>query len=102
TNVFPSRTLGCGAAAGNITSDNIGPQHLINIKRIASVVRKAEEAFEYTPGAPNASAGPIDRPAVVAAVERYLAARGYSSGGSAAEAAGSRASSATASVIATV
>jgi hypothetical protein len=28
-------TLGCGAPGGNITSDNIGPQHLINIKRIA-------------------------------------------------------------------
>src|SRR5208337_1735462 len=46
TNVFPSMTLGCGAAAGNITSDNVGPQHLINIKRIAYVVRKPEEAFE--------------------------------------------------------
>ncbi len=32
TNVFPSMTLGCGAAAGNITSDNVGPQHLYNIK----------------------------------------------------------------------
>jgi len=28
-------TLGCGAPGGNITSDNIGPQHLMNIKRIA-------------------------------------------------------------------
>jgi acyl-CoA reductase-like NAD-dependent aldehyde dehydrogenase len=31
TNVFPSMTLGCGAAAGNITSDNVGPMHLYNI-----------------------------------------------------------------------
>ncbi|HVY92295.1 MAG TPA: aldehyde dehydrogenase family protein, partial [Bryobacteraceae bacterium] len=46
TNVFPSMTLGCGAMAGNITSDNVGPQHLINIKRLAYVVRKPEEAFE--------------------------------------------------------
>jgi acetaldehyde dehydrogenase (acetylating) len=46
TNVFPSMTLGCGAAAGNITSDNVGPLHLINIKRLAYVVRKPEEAFE--------------------------------------------------------
>ena len=46
TNVFPSMTLGCGAVAGNITSDNVGPQHLINIKRLAYVVRKPEEAFE--------------------------------------------------------
>ena len=46
TNVFPSMTLGCGAAAGNSTSDNVGPLHLINIKRLAYVVRKPEEAFE--------------------------------------------------------
>ncbi|MGH9486869.1 MAG: aldehyde dehydrogenase family protein [Terriglobales bacterium] len=35
TNLFPAMTLGCGAIGGNITSDNIGPQHLMNIKRIA-------------------------------------------------------------------
>jgi len=76
TSVFPSMTLGCGAMAGNITSDNIGPQHLINIKRIAYAVRKPEEAFEV-PSAP--AAGPavnIDRHKVAAAVERYLAGRG--------------------------
>jgi len=39
-------TLGCGAAAGNITSDNVGPQHLFNIKRLAYAVRTAAEAFE--------------------------------------------------------
>jgi hypothetical protein len=84
TNVFPSMTLGCGAVAGNITSDNIGPQHLINIKRLAYVVRKPEEAFEMpldynqAPSSPAmvASAPAIDRGAVVQAVERYLASRG--------------------------
>ncbi len=35
TNLFPAMTLGCGAPGGNITSDNIGPQHLMNVKRIA-------------------------------------------------------------------
>jgi acetaldehyde dehydrogenase (acetylating) len=80
TNVFPSMTLGCGAVAGNITSDNIGPQNLINIKRLAYTVRQPQEAFEMpidsnaAPGAP----GPIDRSAVTAAVERYLASRGIS------------------------
>jgi acetaldehyde dehydrogenase (acetylating) len=39
TNLFPSMTLGCGAAGGNITSDNISPLHLINLKRIAYGVR---------------------------------------------------------------
>ncbi|MGH9415865.1 MAG: aldehyde dehydrogenase family protein [Terriglobales bacterium] len=35
TNLFPAMTLGCGAVGGNSTGDNIGPQHLMNIKRIA-------------------------------------------------------------------
>ncbi|MGG3833892.1 acetaldehyde dehydrogenase (acetylating) [Geobacillus thermocatenulatus] len=35
TGIFPSLTLGCGSYGNNITSDNIGPQHLINIKRVA-------------------------------------------------------------------
>jgi acyl-CoA reductase-like NAD-dependent aldehyde dehydrogenase len=35
TSLQPSMSLGCGAAAGNITSDNITPLHLINIKRLA-------------------------------------------------------------------
>ncbi len=74
TNVFPAMTLGCGAVAGNSTSDNIGPLHLINIKRLAYVARKAEEAFENPE--PSNAIGGIDRPAVVAAVERYLAKRG--------------------------
>jgi acetaldehyde dehydrogenase (acetylating) len=45
TNLFPSMTLGCGAMAGNITSDNIGPMHLINVKRVAYKVREAAQAF---------------------------------------------------------
>jgi acetaldehyde dehydrogenase (acetylating) len=35
TNLFPSMSLGCGTPGGNITSDNISPMHLINIKRLA-------------------------------------------------------------------
>ena len=84
TNVFPSMTLGCGAAAGNITSDNVGPQNLINIKRLAYAARQPQEAFEMpidfnaAPGAPAGAPapGPIERSAVAAAVERYLASRG--------------------------
>ena len=74
TNVFPAMTLGCGAAAGNSTSDNIGPLHLINIKRLAYMTRKAEEAFESREFSEATAA--VDRDAVVAAVERYLARRG--------------------------
>ena len=73
TNVFPSMTLGCGAVAGNITSRTTsGPQHLINIKRLAYVVRKPEEAFEMpldynmAPDGvrPPDVVGPVDRNAV--------------------------------------
>jgi acetaldehyde dehydrogenase (acetylating) len=35
TELDPSMTLGCGSYGGNITSDNIGPVHLMNIKRVA-------------------------------------------------------------------
>jgi acetaldehyde dehydrogenase (acetylating) len=50
TGLAPSMSLGCGAYAGNITSDNITPLHLINIKRLA---------YERRPGArPAAPPGP--------------------------------------------
>jgi len=42
TNLFPAMTLGCGAKGGNITSDNIGPMHLLNVKRIAWGSRPVE------------------------------------------------------------
>ena len=40
THLFPSMTLGCGSWGKNITSDNIGPQHLINVKRLAYETRE--------------------------------------------------------------
>jgi acetaldehyde dehydrogenase (acetylating) len=86
TNVFPAMTLGCGAISGNITSDNIGPLHLINIKRIAYAVRTVEEAFPAPPPAASgvqsqvsAGSGMVNRQQIVAAVEKYLAQRGLSS-----------------------
>lgn len=73
TNMFPAMTLGCGAVAGNITSDNIGPLHLINLKRLAYYVRSAEEAF---PGMSVPAESPLDRQKIASAVERYLRNRG--------------------------
>jgi len=102
TNVFPSMTLGCGAIAGNITSDNVGPMHLLNIKRIAFHVRDADTAFEseeakalqagrtLTPIAPASARIPVAvaREAAVSggskiadAVGRYLAERGIAGAG---------------------
>ncbi|MFC5448487.1 acetaldehyde dehydrogenase (acetylating) [Paenibacillus aestuarii] len=40
TGILPSMTLGCGSFGNNITSDNIGPMHLLNIKRVAFGIRE--------------------------------------------------------------
>jgi acetaldehyde dehydrogenase (acetylating) len=83
TNLFPAMTLGCGAAAGNSTGDNIGPLNLINIKRLAYEVRKPEEAFDIPAPRPAAAKAPttggsqeVDKQTIISAVERYLAQRG--------------------------
>jgi acetaldehyde dehydrogenase (acetylating) len=85
TNLFPAMTLGCGAAGGNITSDNISPMHLINLKRVAYGVRDVAAPPPPPPRAAAARAtieqvvdqwlgrksdpapGPAPRPAPVAA-----------------------------------
>jgi acetaldehyde dehydrogenase (acetylating) len=41
TGLDPAMTLGCGGFGGNITSDNISPRHLLNIKRLAYETRPA-------------------------------------------------------------
>src|SRR3954463_7184179 len=41
TGLDPAMTLGCGGWGGNITSDNISPRHLLNIKRLAYEVTPA-------------------------------------------------------------
>jgi len=61
TGLDPAMTLGCGGYGGNITSDNISPRHLLNIKRLA---------YEITPAVRTGvgSAAAIDaqsRPATV-------------------------------------
>ena len=92
TNLQPSMTLGCGAMGGNSTSDNVGPQHLINIKRLAWAVRLPEEALqvpEVKAAVPTAAPAPataaapaaIDRQTVAAAVEKYLAQKGLGGSG---------------------
>ena len=41
-NIIPALTLGCGAIGGSATSDNVGPLHLVNIKKVAYGVREIE------------------------------------------------------------
>lgn len=44
TGLDPAMTLGCGGYGGNITSDNISPKHLLNIKRLAWEIRPASSS----------------------------------------------------------
>jgi acetaldehyde dehydrogenase (acetylating) len=91
TALAPSMTLGCGSWGGNVTSDNISPLHLMDIKRIAYETRpvtvaseaaaqpvvSAPPAFVSPPPvtAPAAAPPPIDREAIAALVDKFLAAR---------------------------
>src|SRR2546423_6352718 len=40
----PSMTLGCGSWGGNVTSDNVSPLHLMDIKRVAWETRPVKSA----------------------------------------------------------
>jgi len=44
TGLDPAMTLGCGGWGGNITSDNISPKHLLNVKRVAYETTPAKKA----------------------------------------------------------
>lgn len=43
TNLFPALTLGCGAAGGGVTSDNVSPLNLINIRKVGYGVRNLDD-----------------------------------------------------------
>lgn len=85
TNLFPSMTLGCGSWGNNITSDNIGPQHLVNVKRLAWEVRPFRRAGSdpngsrrrsgVSPEAVVATAGDQE-PSLEARATRFLERRG--------------------------
>ncbi|MCA1637640.1 MAG: aldehyde dehydrogenase family protein, partial [Acidobacteria bacterium] len=42
TDLSPSMTLGCGSWGGNVTSDNVSPLHLMDIKRVAFETRSVQ------------------------------------------------------------
>src|SRR5476651_593776 len=52
TGLDPAMTLGCGGYGGNITSDNISPRHLLNIKRLAYEITPVASRFETGRTAP--------------------------------------------------
>ena len=95
TGLDPAMTLGCGGWGGNITSDNISPRHLLNIKRLAYELRPAvASARPATPDVatrrpadpaaralPKAPARPtpqgISAQALSERIDQFLASRGY-------------------------
>jgi acetaldehyde dehydrogenase (acetylating) len=91
TDLTPSMSLGCGTPGGNITSDNISPMNLVNIKRLAYERRPADQdqAGAARTAKPQAIPAPpiVTRPAQVAAsvidraeiariVDRFLTVHG--------------------------
>jgi acetaldehyde dehydrogenase (acetylating) len=74
TGLDPAMTLGCGGFGGNITSDNISPKHLLNIKRLAYELRPLAHAVA-APVLP-AAAAPSSEP-LKQRVDRFLKGRGF-------------------------
>jgi acetaldehyde dehydrogenase (acetylating) len=87
TGLDPSMTLGCGGYGGNITSDNISPRHLLNIKRVAYETNPAPvrrdldvsvpSALPKAPAAPRVPGG-IPAEPLARRIDQFLASRGYS------------------------
>ena len=86
TGLDPAMTLGCGGWGGNITSDNITPRHLLNIKRLAYEIRpavvthpRAETTVEVS--RPTSPARPVKEGipagALAARIDQFLASRGF-------------------------
>lgn len=76
TDLEPSMTLGCGSWGGNVTSDNISPRHLLDVKRIAFETKPINKATvaESTTARPAAGMA-VDRASIAALVDRFIAER---------------------------
>jgi acetaldehyde dehydrogenase (acetylating) len=86
TGLDPAMTLGCGGYGGNITSDNISPRHLLNIKRLAYEIAPAVSRFEHPTGiavkrptAPPRAAVGISAEALSRRIDDFLGSRGFRS-----------------------
>lgn len=65
TALSPSMSLGCGAWAGNATSDNVTPLHLLHLKRVVWGLPREERQALY--GRPPAPASVVPPPVCVPA-----------------------------------
>ncbi|MDR1988823.1 MAG: aldehyde dehydrogenase family protein [Acidobacteriaceae bacterium] len=86
TGLDPAMTLGCGGYGGNITSDNISPRHLLNIKRLSYEVTSVPNRFERASGvrpaasptaAPLPPSNGISQAVLTDRIDRFLESRGY-------------------------
>ena len=81
TALAPSMTLGCGSWGGNVTSDNVSPLHLMDIKRVAFETRPVNAGNAATPMqqvvAPSVAPVPpaITRQEIASIVDKFLAQR---------------------------
>jgi acetaldehyde dehydrogenase (acetylating) len=75
TDLEPSMTLGCGSWGGNVTSDNISPRHLMDVKRIAFETKPINQATTTERAARASGPVTVDRAAIAALVDRFLADR---------------------------
>lgn len=83
TDLAPSMTLGCGSWGGNVTSDNVSPIHLMDIKRVAfetKPVNKIAGGVATPPRAaavqPESTRTTISRDRVAALVDQFLSTKG--------------------------
>jgi acetaldehyde dehydrogenase (acetylating) len=79
TGLDPAMTLGCGGYGGNITSDNITPRHLLNIKRLAYEIIPAKAREVSMPSKTDRSTEAIDVgvDVLTTRIDRFLGSRGY-------------------------
>ncbi len=77
TDLSPSMTLGCGSWGGNVTSDNVSPIHLMDIKRVAFETRKVESRKSKVENAVNFQTKDQKpkRAEIAAIVDKFLSAK---------------------------
>jgi acetaldehyde dehydrogenase (acetylating) len=76
TGLDPAMTLGCGAVGGNITSDNISPLHLINVKRVAYELREAKASSPELPSRSSQSVVSASSASIEERINRFLDQKG--------------------------
>jgi acetaldehyde dehydrogenase (acetylating) len=78
TDLPPSMTLGCGSWGGNVTSDNVSPIHLMDIKRIAFETKPVnrfsgtEMTIPAVTGTPPPAKPRVKREEIAAIVDQFL------------------------------